>query len=185
MTEASSTLLSGQWYLRTWKDTYFDRVTTYTKILPNVQPWTRSSEVCVCMYVCVLCVCALVCVCVSCKGLSHLVHISDNRLCVCAFACVWICVCTCVCPRVQHGCVAGLTWYSSLPLPPVSALQCTVKDCFSRTDMSFGCSVKMMLPSSVAGVGSAPTYIHMYVALHNQHHPLTTRHAKSKSWTRT
>ena len=88
-------------------------------------------------------------------------------------------VCLYVCAHAQHGCVAGPTWYTSPP-PPVSALQCTVKDCFSRTDMSFGCCVKMMLPSSVAGVGSASAYVHTHVALYNQHHPLTTLHANVK-----
>ena len=52
-----------------------DKRRLYTKILPNVQPWTRSSEeeeVCVCLCVCV-------CVCVSWHRAYHACLVAQDR----------------------------------------------------------------------------------------------------------
>ena len=76
----------------------------YTKILPNVQSWTRSSEeeVRVCVYVSVcVCVCVRVCVCVC--GVCVRVCVRACA-CVCVCACVRACVRACVCvqSRLVH-----------------------------------------------------------------------------------
>ena len=70
----STALLAGQ---------LTDKRCLYTKILPNIQPLTKSSEeeevcVCVCVCVCVWCVCVCTHVCVA--GLEDHSHIDTPKV---------------------------------------------------------------------------------------------------------